>query len=63
MNFKEFEVVDFRITDIRQFVTKWYNSSQDPHKKMKITDLSARLQQNMRIQALATNPLLLLLIV
>ena len=56
-------VNDFSMENIRQFITNWYICSQDPFKDTKIADLTMRLERNSRIQALATNPLLLSLIV
>lgn len=61
--FTELEVLDFRREDIRQFITNWYTSSRDIHRRKKISDLILRLERNPRIQALAANPLLLSLIV
>lgn len=61
--FTHLDILDFRPTDIQEFITKWYTYSHDPHKQTKISGLNARLKQNPRIQTLAANPLLLSLIV
>ena len=61
--FTEFEVVDFRLEDMQKFVTKWFTSSDDPQKQMKASDLNTKLSRHERIQAIASTPLLLTLIV
>jgi HEAT repeat protein len=61
--FTELEVLDFRPEDIRQFILNWYTCSHDLHKERKVADLTLRLEKNPRLQVLATNPLLLSLIV
>ncbi len=62
--FTELEVLDFRSKDIKRFVNKWFTlDPPDPQKKISANDLNSRLENNLRIQALAANPLLLSLIV
>ena len=63
IGFTELEVVDFRLDDIKQFVNNWFNCYHDLQKQANAIDLNAKLEVNLRIQALASNPLLLSLIV
>jgi HEAT repeat protein len=63
VGFTELEVLDFRLEDMKQFVTRWFNSYQDARKRMYATELNMRLEQNTRMQALGANPLLLSLII
>src|SRR5260370_22095613 len=65
--FTELEVMDFRLEEMQQFVNNWFASSddqgRDPGREINATDLNTKLERNLRIQALAANPLLLSLIV
>ena len=61
--FTELEVLDFRLEDMQQFVTNWFNYYTDPQKRANGSELNTKLERNPRIRALATNPLLLSLIV
>ncbi|HZR41041.1 MAG TPA: HEAT repeat domain-containing protein [Ktedonobacteraceae bacterium] len=63
IGFTELEVLDFRLEDIRQFITNWFNSYAEPEMRANGEELKAKLESNPRIQALAANPLLLSLIV
>jgi HEAT repeat protein/GTPase SAR1 family protein len=61
--FTELEVLDFRTEDIRQFVNNWFANRTNMQKQSNATDLNTKLERNLRMQALAANPLLLSLIV
>src|SRR5262249_1849464 len=61
--FTEFEVVDFRLEDMQEFVSRWFMYSDDSQKQEAAADLNAKLSRNQRIQAIGSNPLLLTLIV
>jgi NACHT domain/TIR domain len=61
--FTELEVLDFRLEEIKQFVNRWFASHPEPRKQANAADLNARLGRNLRVQTLATNPLLLSLMV
>ncbi|HVB24367.1 MAG TPA: HEAT repeat domain-containing protein [Ktedonobacteraceae bacterium] len=61
--FYEFEVLDFRPEDIKQFVHNWFTFSPKSRKGTSADDLNAKFARNARLQALAANPLLLTLIV
>ena len=61
--FTRLEVSDFRLEDIREFVNKWFDASEDTQALVSAYDLLLRLERNPRILALAANPLLLSLIV
>ncbi len=61
--FAELEVVDFRLEEIKQFVEGWLASHPDPYKQSNAPELNAKLERTPRMQALASNPLLLSLIV
>jgi predicted NACHT family NTPase len=63
VGFTELEVLDFRLEEMQQFVTNWFDCYEDPQKRANAADLNTKLQRNPRIQALAANPLLLSLIV
>src|SRR5260370_23822934 len=63
MGFTELEVIAFRLEDMQQFVTNWFNYYTAPQKRANGRELNAKLERNPRIRALATNPLLLSLIV
>jgi predicted NACHT family NTPase len=63
VGFTELEVLDFRQEDITQFVNRWFTSHPNPQKRSNATDLNTKLERSPRIQALASNPLLLSLIV
>jgi HEAT repeat protein len=60
--FTELEVLEFRPEDIHQFVSGWFGT-QDARRVQQGRDLNAQLENNLRIQTLAANPLLLSLIV
>jgi HEAT repeat protein len=59
--FNELEVVSFRPQDSKAFVQNWFNALGGEDKKEKIKELSIQLD-HLRLQALASNPLLLSLI-
>lgn len=61
--FTELEVLDFRPQDIHKFVTNWFTYHSDSYRQGSASDLNIKLELNPRIQALATNPLLLSLII
>jgi predicted NACHT family NTPase len=61
--FTELEVLNFRQEDMEQFVNNWFMSSEVSEKGERAADLNSRLERVPRIRALATNPLLLSLIV
>jgi HEAT repeat protein len=63
VGFSEFELMPFRADDTRQFIKKWFDGYNDPQKQALAGDLTIQLQRTPHIQALATNPLLLALIV
>lgn len=63
VGFSEFELLPFRTDDTRQFIKKWFDGYNDPQKQALAGDLTIQLQRTPHIQALATNPLLLALIV
>lgn len=63
VGFTELEVLDFSLEDMQQFVTNWFNYYTDPQKRANGDELIAKLERTPRIRALATNPLLLSLIV
>ena len=60
--FTELEVLGFRLEDIHTFVSKWFGSL-DEQRIQQGRDLNAQLKDNIRAHTLATNPLLLSLIV
>lgn len=60
--FTELEVVDFRVEDMKQFIINWFKNSPTSQQEVNAADLNMRLERNLRIQALASNPLLLSLI-
>lgn len=59
--FSELEVVSFRPQDSKTFVQKWFDAVDGEQKQEKIKGLNMQLN-NFRLQALASNPLLLSLI-
>ncbi|HEU5229734.1 MAG TPA: HEAT repeat domain-containing protein [Ktedonobacteraceae bacterium] len=61
--FAEFELQAFRREDIKQFIEKWFDSSPDTETQVSASDLSRKLENTPHLQTLATNPLLLSLIV
>ena len=61
--FTELEVLDFRPKEIKEFVNNWFKYHPAPPKYATAADLNAQFDQNPRIQSLATNPLLLCLII
>ena len=61
--FTELEVLDFRQEDIEQFVRNWFDCSPTSHQYANAADLNAKLSRNSRLLTLASNPLLLSLIV
>ena len=61
--FAELEVLDFNKDDIKQFINNWFACLPNPHQQASAADLINKLERNSRIQALASNPLLLTLIV
>jgi hypothetical protein len=61
--FTELEVLDFRPEEIKAFVDNWFTYHPAPPKHATAAELNTQLTQNPRIQSLATNPLLLCLIV
>lgn len=63
IDFTELEVLEFSSHDIEQFVHNWYSFYTDTQKENSATDLIVQLRRLPRIQALASNPLLLSLIV
>ncbi|GHO49216.1 HEAT repeat domain-containing protein [Ktedonospora formicarum] len=60
--FTELEIVEFGIEDIKLFIKNWFSHRQDQKQYQSSHDLLKKLESNARIQALATNPLLLSLI-
>ncbi len=61
--FTELEVLDFRPEEIEQFVRNWFDNSPRQYQHATAADLNAKLSRNPRLHALASNPLLLSLIV
>ncbi|HIK03243.1 MAG TPA: NACHT domain-containing NTPase [Trichormus sp. M33_DOE_039] len=58
-NFTEVEVADFDEKQITEFANKWFQTKKDPIKAQKFIE---KLEQNLPIKELATNPLLLTLL-
>ncbi len=61
--FTEFEVLDFRPEDIKEFVNKWFKYHPMPRKYVTADGLNNQLEHNPRMLSLAANPLLLCLII
>lgn len=61
--FHELEIMDFRPEDCKTFVNNWFYAHPISNQTEKIKDLNTRLERNLRLQSLASNPLLLSLIV
>ncbi len=61
--FTEFELQAFRPEDIKQFISRWFNYFSDAERQANASDLIAKLERIPHLQTLATNPLLLSLIV
>jgi HEAT repeat protein len=61
--FNELEVVEFHPEDIWEFVKNWFDGDKTMRREDKVTDLKIRLERSPRIMELASNPLLLSLIV
>ncbi len=61
--FTELEVLDFRPQEMEEFVNNWFKHHPMPSRYATATELNAQLTRNSRIQSLASNPLLLSLIV
>ncbi|GCF06476.1 NACHT domain-containing protein [Dictyobacter arantiisoli] len=60
--FNELEIMDFQIEESRTFIENWFRAYPTNQKEEKIKALTGYLERNVRIQTLATNPLLLSLI-
>ncbi|CBN57631.1 MULTISPECIES: NACHT domain-containing protein [Kamptonema] len=58
-SFTEVEVADFKLPQIQDFASKWFNSHET---RKSATDFITHLQANPRMQQLATSPLLLTLL-
>src|SRR5581483_4430767 len=63
LGFTEFELQTFRPEDIKQFITQWFNYFSDAERQANASGLITKLEHTPHLQALATNPLLLSLIV
>ncbi len=61
--FTELEVLDFRPQESEEFVTNWFKYHPVPSRHVTANDLNTQLARNPRIQSLASNPLLLTLII
>jgi len=61
--FTEFELQAFRPEDIKQFISQWFNYFSDAERQANASDLITKLERTPHLQTLATNPLLLSLIV
>lgn len=61
--FTELETLGFRSEDIEQFIHNWFASSPRRQQHVNAANLNGKLARNPRLQDLATNPLLLSLIV
>ncbi len=61
--FTELEVLCFSAEDIRTFVNNWFDTQESETREANASDLNIKLENNLRIQTLASNPLLLSLIV
>jgi HEAT repeat protein len=61
--FTEFEVLDFRSEDIKEFVNNWFAYHPMPRKYVTSVGLNDQLERNSRMLSLAANPLLLCLII
>lgn len=62
LGIEQLELLDFRTEDITFFVDKWFANSPHPNRQTRALELKTKLEQNARIYALATTPLLLSLI-
>lgn len=62
LDFYELEVVEFRLEDSKAFVKKWFEALDSDRKQEKIKDLTTQLERSLRIQSIASNPLLMSLI-
>ncbi|MBO0795547.1 MAG: NACHT domain-containing protein, partial [Ktedonobacteraceae bacterium] len=60
--FTELELVDFRPEDMDRFMDNWFLNSTEPGAPTSARDLKAKLSRNVRLQALAANPLLMTLL-
>src|SRR5439155_19218932 len=63
IGFTELEVLDFQPDDIKKFVNNWFSYQPRTSRYANAKDLNNKLERNPRIQVLASNPLLLSLIV
>jgi predicted NACHT family NTPase len=61
--FTELEILDFRIQEIKQFVHNWFQWSPSPVKEVTADNLVAKFERSPRLEALASNPLLLSLLI
>jgi HEAT repeat protein len=60
--FTELEILDFRLRDIEQFVNNWFSNDPEKPEPRLALGLNKELEQNLRIQSLASNPLLLAIV-
>jgi len=61
--FSQFEILEFRTEDIAQFINNWFDASEKPQKRAKVSSLTKQLERHPRLHSIASNPLLLSLIV
>jgi HEAT repeat protein/GTPase SAR1 family protein len=57
--FDEMEIAGFRPEDSQTFMRNWFQAAQTTRIEEKIRDLQTRLEKNLRLRSLISNPLLL----